>query len=252
MKKCLSVLVTMACSMLLYGCNTEVPDLTQEQTALISEYATHVLVKHSEISNRNLLSESELEQGIVDEAEEKQRKEKAEEIARTYLKDEEEVTDDAMADTETDAGESLSAIETSQTIAEFLGEDCFAIDYVEYELCESYPATNEDEFYMAMDATLGNQLCVVKFSVRNVTSEDRMLDVIGKNSKYLLRMADDESVYAQATMLLDDLSSYNGIITGNAAEQMVLVFEVDNTITQLESAELVIKNESGEHVIPIY
>jgi len=76
--------------------------------------------------------------------------------------------------------------------------------------------------------------------------------MIEKNSRYLLRMAGNESVYAQATMLLDDLSSFNGVIEGNATEQMVLVFEVDNTLTQLETAELVIKNGAGENVVPIY
>jgi len=250
MKKCICTLVIMAFLVLLCGCNSEVPDLTQEQTTLISEYATHLLVKHSELSNRNLLNESELEQGIISEAEERQRKEKADEIAKTYLRDEVEVVDDVIVDEE----RSLSVIEPSQTITEFLEEDNFAIDYVSYELCESYPVTGggEEEFYMAMDATSGKQLCVVKFSVRNITSEDRMLNMIEKNSRYLLRMAGNESVYAQATMLLDDLSSFNGVIEGNATEQMVLVFEVDNTLTQLETAELVIKNGAGENVVPIY
>ena len=59
MKKVLCLLLVWAMPVLLCGCNSDVPDLTPEQTALISEYATHLLVKHSELSDRNLLDEKE-------------------------------------------------------------------------------------------------------------------------------------------------------------------------------------------------
>ncbi len=251
MKKSISMLMAMALSVLLCGCNSEVPDLTPEQTALISEYATHLLVKHSELSDRNLLSESELEEGIVIEAQERERKLKADEIAQTYLNANAKTSDSATPDEEPEGGEYQSQMLPSQTIAEFYGEDNFTIDYHSYELCESYPASGEEEFYMAMDATSGNQLCVVKFAVQNVTAQDCEFDMIGKKGNYVLQMADGKAIPAQATMLLDDMSSYRGVIAGNATEQMVLVFEVPDTTTQMDSARLVMKNESGENVISI-
>ena len=82
------------------------------------------------------------------------------------------------------AGQALEEV-PMQAIAEFYGEDRFSIDYSSYELCESYPKEGEEEFFMAMDATPGNQLCVVKFSVHNTTSEDSELDMIGKQDKYM-------------------------------------------------------------------
>ena len=251
MKKSISMLMVMALSVLLCGCNSEVPDLTPEQTALISEYATHLLVKHSELSDRNLLSESELEEGIAIEAQERERKLKADEIAQTYLNANAKTSDSVTPDEEPEGGEYQSQVLPSQTIAEFYGEDSFTIDYHSYELCESYPASGEEEFYMAMDATSGNQLCVVKFTVQNVTAQDCEFDMIGKKGNYVLQTADGKAIPAQATMLLDDLSSYRGVIAGNATEQMVLVFEVSDTMTRMDSAQLVMKNESGENVISI-
>ena len=91
MKKVLCLLLVWAMPVLLCGCNSDVPDLTPEQTALISEYATHLLVKHSELSDRNLLDEKELEAGIIAEAEEKERQKKADEIAQSYLNKEVEM-----------------------------------------------------------------------------------------------------------------------------------------------------------------
>ncbi len=252
MKKILCLLLVSAMLMLLCGCNSDVPDLTPEQAALISEYATHLLVKHSELSDRNLLNEKELEEGIIAEAEERERKIKADEIAQSYLNKEVEMIDGAVMEEEDgDAGEDLEVV-PMQAIGEFFGEDRFTIDYSSYELCKSYPAEGEEEFFMAMDATVGNQLCVVKFSVRNVTSQDSEFNMIGKNSKYMLQTADGETIPAQATLLLDDLSSYKGTIAANATEQMVLVFEVDDSVTQMDSSQLVMKNNGGgENVVPL-
>ncbi len=251
MKKVLCMLMVAALSMLLCGCNSDVPDLTPEQTALISEYATHLLVKHSELSERNLLDDRELEKGIAIEEQERERQLKAEEIAQTYLNSEVEMIEGAEPDEDSENEGEQSEVIPSQTIAEFWGEDSFVIDYNSYELCESYPADNSEDFYMAMDATPGNQLCVVKFSVQNVMAEDNEIDMIGKKGKYLLRMDNGDTVFAQATMLLDDFAAYKGTIAGGSTEQMVLVFEVDDTITQMESAELVMKSESGENIIPL-
>ncbi len=252
MKKSMSMLMLVVLSVLLCGCNSKVPDLTPEQTALISEYATYLLVKHSELSERSLLDEQELEEGILKEAQEKERKMKADEIAQTYLHPEVEMVDGVTQEESDDTdSEQESVVLPSQTVAEFLGEDSFVIDYESYELCESYPAESEDEFYMAMDATPGRQLCIVKFAVRNITPEDRELNMLGKKGNYMLNMPDGETISAQTTMLLDDISSFKGSIVANATEQMVLVFEVDDSVTQMDAVELVIKNESGENIISL-
>ena len=250
MKKVLCLLLVWAMPVLLCGCNSDVPDLTPEQTALISEYATHLLVKHSELSDRNLLDEKELEAGIIAEAEEKERQIKADEIAQSYLNKEVEMIDGAVAEEAEGDGQAVEEM-PMQAIGEFYGEDRLTIDYSSYELCASYPEASEEEFFMAMDATEGKQLCVVKFSVQNNTSEDSELDMIGKKDKYMLLMADGRTVPAQATLLLDDLASYKGTIAANTAEQLVLVFEVDGSVTQMDSARLVMKNDADENVIPL-
>jgi hypothetical protein len=100
MKKSMSMLMVVAFAILLCGCGSEVPDLTPEQTALISEYATHLLVKHSELSERNLLNDRELEKGIMEEAQERERKAKADEIAQTYLNTEVQMVDGFVSEEE--------------------------------------------------------------------------------------------------------------------------------------------------------
>lgn len=242
-------------SMLLCGCGSKIPDLTEEQTALITEYATNLIVKHSELSDRELLSDTQLEAGIAKEAEDRERQLRADEIAEAYLNKEAGMTEGAGEDENNDgntasADGNIDAV-PSLTMAEFFAEDDFSIDYTSYELCASYPETDSEDFFMAMDATAGHQLCVVKFQVQNTTSFEQELDMLGKKGRFTLKTADGETIQAQSTMLLDDLSSYRGTIAANESEEMVLVFEVADDVSQMDSMQLIMRDESGENVISL-
>lgn len=249
MKKRICVILLITWAVVLCGCNSEIPDLTEEQTALITEYATNLLVKHSELSERNLLSKTELEQEITEEEEARERKNKADEIAQTYLSNDDKGDEAAMGE---DQGNAENAVVIpSKTISEFLGESNFEIEYDTYELCSSYPEAGNEEFYMAMDATPGHQLCVVKFHVQNLTSDEQYFDMLSRKGRFILRTSDGEKISSQATMLLNDLSSYRGNISGSTTEQMVLLFEVEEGITQMANTELVIKTDDGENVFSL-
>lgn len=240
---------------LLCGCGSEMPDLTEEQTALITEYATNLIVKHSELSDRELLSDTQLEAGIIEEAEERERQLKADEIAEAYLNKEVEMIEGAKEDKDNDGNDASSdgsgSVTPSLTMAEFFAEDNFSIDYASYELCDSYPEADSEDFFMAMDATAGHQLCVVKFRVQNVSSSEQEFDMLGKKGRFTLKTGEGETIQAQSTMLLDDLSSYKGAIAANESEEMVLVFEVEDGVSQMDSMQLIMRDELGENVISL-
>ena len=48
---------------------------------------------------------------------------------------------------------------------------------------------------------------------------------------------------------LDDLSSYAGTIPANGEEEMVLVFEVPDSVSQMGSMELIMRDQSGENTL---
>ena len=135
------------------------------------------------------------------------------------------------------------------SVNEFFAESSFAIDYSSYALCHSYPEGGNEEFFMAMDATPGKQLCIVKFNVRNLSTTEQKLDMYAKRGRFLLKLDDGSTVSAQSTLLLDDLSSYVGTIAAGAAEEMVLVFEVSDSISQMGSMQLLMSNQDGENTI---
>ena len=71
MKKQVIFLSIMAISAMLCGCGAEVQNLTDSEQAIITEYATNLLVKYSPVSERSLLNAEELEAGIREEEKEK-------------------------------------------------------------------------------------------------------------------------------------------------------------------------------------
>lgn len=254
MKKHTLFFYTIAASIMLCGCGSTIPDMTDTETAVVTEYATNLLVKYSTLSDRALLNEMQLEEGIAKEAEEQQRLLKVKELENMYLNgtDEESVAREAEKDiAANDSSTSVSTPAPQLSVSEFFAEDSFSIDYSSYVLCQSYPEENEEDFFMAMDATPGKQLCIVKFSVSNQTSTDQALDMYAKNGRFSLKLDDGSVVSAQSTLLMDDLSSYAGTIQAGGSEEMVLVFEVPDSISQIDSMQLLMSSQSGENTLTL-
>ena len=55
MKKYVIFLYAIVISIVLVGCGEAIPDMTDTETAVITEYATNLLVKYSTLSDRALL-----------------------------------------------------------------------------------------------------------------------------------------------------------------------------------------------------
>ena len=249
MKKHVVFLYTIAVSIMLVGCGESIPDMTDTETAVITEYATNLLVKYSTLSDRALLNEKELEEGIIKAAEERERLLKVKELENMYL--------NGTADAETEKGDSQNNeagitgdVSVSQlSVDEFFAESNFSIDYSSYILCKSYPESSEEDFFMAMDATPGNQLCIVKFNVSNLTASDQGLDMYAKRGRFSLKMEDGSKISAQSTLLMDDLSTYAGTIPAGGTQELVLVFEVPDGVSQMGNMELVMNNQTGANTL---
>ena len=67
------------------GCGEKIPDMSEEETALVTEYATNLLVKYSTVTDRELLNEMQLEEEMAKEAEERERLLKTKELEAAYL-----------------------------------------------------------------------------------------------------------------------------------------------------------------------
>lgn len=227
----------LACA--LAGCGGQMPELTEEQNEMITEYAVDLLLKYDRnYSNRLIdLEAYREEQASLQARMEAQAAEdaaKAEEEAQTAK--EEEESGEAVVDN-TVVEPLISSIE------EFYGIDGVVFRYTGYELTYVYPEVLEDEAtaFFSMDATPGTELLVLKFLVTNISGGQKDLNMLGYGMRTRINVGTDVSENALSTMLLNDLQTYNGTLGADESTELVAVIEVPEG-TPIDNITMILRN----------
>lgn len=221
------------------GCGAKIPEMTDEQTALVTEYAANLLIKYNAVPGRSLLNDEQMKAAEEKAAEEAEKQKKREEAAQAYLAAKEAADQNKESASGTDGtGTTSGSQNTIPDLAAFYGLEGFTVAYDGYELCSSYPDESRDDYFLAMDATDGKQLCIIKFQITNVSDAQADLDMFQNQAVFYLTIDGGNRIQMQSTLLLDDLASYKGMIEAGASEKMVLVFEIPDSVSQFGSLEL--------------
>lgn len=245
MRKAGTFLCGIAAAVLMTGCGSVIPDLTEEETEIISDYAAGVLLKYDRISKGRLLDVSEYE-------EEKSKKEEWEralaEAAEQPVEEESVPEEGRTDDTEViDVSQDGEAAVPS-TIEEFYGIQGITFQYTGYELADSYPSGTEEEVFFAMDATEGMQLLVLKFTASNGSQADQTLNMLEHGARFRISVNGGSGENALSTMLLNDLQTYNNVIPAGSDVELVSIVEVPQSIT-VETIDFTLRGETGSSVI---
>lgn len=221
MRKVNILLCGMAAALLMTGCG-EMPDLTESETDLISEYAVGVLVKNGTLQGSRLVDLTELEEeaeeepGETEESEEEEPEEEVEEPA--------EVVDVSQDEEETQP--MVSSVE------EYYGIPNITITYTGCEIADSYPPSEEGAVpFFSMDASPGRQLLVLKFNAQNISGEDQQMNMLGYGATFRVSVNGESSRGALATMLVNDMQTYDDVIPANSTVEMVSIVEVPQGTT---------------------
>lgn len=227
MKKPATVVLTMLCSFcLLTGCGyAAMPDLTMEESSQIAEYAAGVVLKYSKNYDDGLATKKEIQQ-----------EEAKQERAKQYKKEKEEKKkqETAAKDNASQSDASVSGNSTAaqgvvyEDLAQVLSLEETTIVYNSFEVCDSYPAQDSEDFYFAMDATEGMKLLVLKFTLTNQSASDQEIDILTKNAIFEIGINGGNNAKALTTLLLDDLSTFKGMVKAEEAMGLVLVTQVDS------------------------
>lgn len=208
-----------AAALLMTGCAT-VPDLTQSETELISEYAVGVLLKYDKGHGRRLVDTTGYD--LAEETEEPEQEPPVEETVEEP--DPEPVEDVEVVDVSQDEEETQPSI---SSVEEYYGIPNIMISYTGYEMADSYPPQTEGETpYFSMDASDGMQLLVLKFNAQNLTGEDQTLNMLGYRASFRVSVNGEASKGALATMLVNDMQTYDNVIPAGSAVDMVSIVEV--------------------------
>lgn len=230
MRKVSTFLCGIILAVLVSGCGAKMPDLTQEETDLISEYAVGVLLKYDKHYSSRLVDTTGYDV-VVNEIPEQEPEPELEEEPDSPA-DETEVVDISQ-DEET--------FVVPATIEEYYGISDFVFNYTGYELQSSYPP-NEDENAMvfAMDATEGSQLLVLRFAASNISSSDQTLDMPSYGARFRVSVNGESSMSTLTTMLLNDLQTYDDVIPAGSSVELVSIVEVPQS-TSINTIEFILR-----------
>lgn len=223
-------------SLLLSGCGNQIPDMTEEEQALIVSYAAEVVERHDSNHPSRLESEEAVELKKEEEAQKEAKKEQ--------LKQEEAAKAEEAKNNEASSETAKQKVEL--TLDDVVGADGFSFSYEGYELDDSYPDTGE-ETYFAMNATEGQKLLVLKFLAHNISGEDRELSMVSSGVRFKIT-AGGKTQNALTTMLLNDFSNFSGTIPGNGTQELVLICEVpaDGSVTEGGSDSIAVIVRNGD------
>lgn len=247
MKRINIFLCGIAATVMLTGCGT-MPDLTQEEIELISEYAVGVLLKYDTSNSRRLVDTSAYDETPeTEETAEETVQEVEEEQPETETVDDTEIID-VSQDEET----------LPSTIESYYGIQNVTFQYSGYELTDSYPPSDsnveEEEsqpnVFFSMDATEGTQLLVLKFQATNTGGEDIELNMLEHGARFRVSVNGEGSKGALATMLLNDLQTYDEILTAGSSVELISVVEVPQG-TNIDSINLILLGNGEDAAITL-
>lgn len=216
MKKANVLLCSVAAALLMTGCG-EMPELTQEETELISEYAVGKLVKYGTLQGSRLMDPKEYE--VEEEEEEPETEEPLEEEPEEEMEEPTEVVDVSQDEEETQP--MVSSVE------EYYGIPNIMINYTGCEMAYSYPLDEEGGVpFFSMDASPGMQLLVLKFNAQNISGEDQQMDMLGYGARFRVSVNGEASKGALATTLVNDMQTFRNVIPANSSIELVSIVEV--------------------------
>lgn len=234
MKKLRILLCGLGVSFILSGCSGDMPELTEEENEIITEYAVGLLLKYDKYYNSRLVDLSAYEeQQDIEQSE----------------PEESNIPEEPMPEDNDELSQSnpevVDASEQASTIEEFYGIEGFSFQYTGCDLKSEYPDMAEDsaDAYFAVQATPGTQLLILKFQVNNYSGTDRELDMLSYGLRTRVAVNGESSKSTLSTMLLNDLRTYKGVVGENGSTELVAIIEVPEG-TYIESLSLILRSDS--------
>lgn len=234
------LLCSVAAAFLMTGCG-EMPELTQEESELISEYAVGVLLKYDTAYNNRLVDTPA--DDPAEEETELPEEENPEEEPEPEMEEPAEVVD--VSQDEEEAQPMVSSVE------EYYGIPNVMISYTGYELTDSYPPSEEGAVpVFSMDASAGTQLLVLKFNVQNTSGQDQQMNMLGYGATFRVSVNGEASKGALATMLVNDMQTYDDVIPANTSVEMVSIVEVPQG-TNVGSIEFILRGNGEDGTLTL-
>lgn len=250
-KRILVVLTVCMIVQALAGCGKAIPEMTEEQQKMVTQYAADLLLKYDKNHKKKdmiLTPEqiAELEAELVEP--------EIPIIDEPVLPDDPDET--PTIDIPDDPGfidagdvEGSQGAPVNRGIAQLLGFTDFSFDYTGYEITKSHFVDS----YVSMDASPGTSLVVFYFDVTNNGVEAEELNIRDIQTRFRIFINHGKQNNVLKTWLADDLSNFRGTFEPGETKTLVLVIEVnEDTISQnFDTIQLILKLEDDSTTIDL-
>lgn len=216
---------------LLTGCVDQMPEMTEEQSALIAEYAADVLLKYSpnyvyKVADEEVLLEKEMVEMTTEEMTENNAEEQTKETVEV-------VEAEVVSTVEEEAEPAEDVIDVTEVdFAEIFAMDDVEIRYEDMEICSAYPQGDVGTGF-SVSASEGKTLVIVHMLIKNISEAVITCDLFEKDLDVSVNVNDGNYKKASNTLLVNDFITYMEEIPVGESKEAVIVAEV-NKITEEE------------------
>lgn len=224
---------------MLTGCIDNMPDMTEEQSELIAEYAADLLLKYSPNYNYRIADETKVEEALAElESTQEETAAQEETTQETAGENEQSAADtEKTADDQTAADASQEQLEdgAEYDLAAIFGFDQLSIRYQSYEVTDSYPKADSGSGF-SVTAPNGHNLLILHFNIENTGEEAAECDLFDSISRIRVNVNDAGYVQALSTLLTNDMTTYmEEIPAGETQDVIVAVSVTQETAEEIET-----------------
>lgn len=250
-KQFLSMIILM--SFVLTACSG-IPNMSDEQEEMVSEYAASLLLKYDAENHSRLIDvtdyiteytaaeqryKAQEEKYYTDkQREEDERREETlnqETLSSSYS----ESTAGSAATTVIDRNGGATVVD-ARSVEDFLGLSGFSINYNGNDLVHAYP---EEASIDSVIASEDKNLLVIYFTVTNNNSSDSAFNMPGTGMNFSFSVNGGKYYSANPTLLDNDLYTYSGTFAAGESKSFVIVSELPKGIN-IESLNMKVASDT--------
>ena len=256
MRKKISVIfgLSLLC-MSLCGCQDAIPEMSEKQADMVTEYAAGSVLTHTSGSRSRLVDTTQ--EYNPDKMTKYEKRKLGIAIPEPEPAPAPEEGTEQSQDVSGDGGDSSGQSEQkseapSVTAAEVMGIYGLDVTLTGFEVLDSYPKAAEGtDLVFSMDASAGNKLVVAKLTATNNSGADLTLDTISRGDLHFkLVLNGGSSENTLVTLLSDDFSALNQEMAPGEQVNGVLITQVsDELASGLSSVDVSIQSGNGTAVL---
>ena len=243
-KRFFSVALSFLGSVFLMGCE-KVTELTDEETALVAEYAAEMLLKYDlNYVDRIVEGDKQVAEMTGDSSDQTEPADTQTDTGSAGNSTQKEPSKQEQTEQETE--HTQDTISSDTDLASILGLSGVTITGTDYLLTTQYPEDGDVD----LQTSDGYQFLVLQFGIRNVSDGEVSVSLLDQQVDYSVRYGTG-SAGAMLTILPQDLGTLETSLSSGEQQEAVLVFQIPEGITQPESIELLIQYNGTNHTIKI-